>query len=339
MRRSLRKQECCFSQQILVPGIGARTTGPSRACACRLGAHNPTPGGAELVKIAVCIKWVPDPEYPLRATADGLSLDAPGLTYMASPLDMVACEAGVRLKEAAGGSVSLFTAGPEAADAGLRAALSLGADDATRVSFAGGGLSGGTRTGRLLAAAIALEVPDVILCGTRSPDSGSEAVPASIAELLGMPLVTNVVSVSGMGPLEIERRLEGGRRQTLRVQPPVVIAVEESLCDPRYPSVLARRKADRAAITLRTAAELGLRSRSRRNARAAAGAATAQRPPCGASAPTPARERLAYILAGGPDQKRSSNRLEGPVPAVIDQLLAFLTANGVVNRENGGHGS
>jgi len=75
------------------------------------------------VKIAVCIKWVPDPEYPLRATADGLSLDAPGLTYMASPLDMVACEAGVRLKEAAGGSVSLFTAGPEAADAGLRAAL------------------------------------------------------------------------------------------------------------------------------------------------------------------------------------------------------------------------
>ncbi|HQW50925.1 MAG TPA: hypothetical protein PL082_02610 [Tepidiformaceae bacterium] len=292
------------------------------------------------MKIAVCIKWVPDPEYPLRATADGLSLDAPGLTYMASPLDMVACEAGVRLKEAAGGSVSLFTAGPEAADAGLRAALSLGADDATRVSFAGGGLSGGTRTGRLLAAAIALEVPDVILCGTRSPDSGSEAVPASIAELLGMPLVTNVVSLSGIGPLEIERRLEGGRRQTLRVQPPVVIALEESLCDPRYPSVLARRKADRAAITLRTAAELGvelpelaltlvrLQGPRPLNARLVAPAPE-----------LPARERLAYILAGGPDQKRSSNRLEGPVPAVIDQLLAFLTANGVVNRENGGHGS
>ena len=59
---------------------------------------------------------------------------------MASPLDMVACEASVRLKEAAGGKVSLFTAGPEAADAGLRSGLALGADEATRVDFLGGGL-------------------------------------------------------------------------------------------------------------------------------------------------------------------------------------------------------
>jgi electron transfer flavoprotein beta subunit len=292
------------------------------------------------MKIAVCIKWVPDPEYPLRATADGLNLDSPGLTYMASPLDMVACEAAVRLKEAAGGTVSLFTAGPEAADAGLRSGLALGADDATRVNFTGGGLSGGTRTGRLLAAAIAREAPDVVICGTRSPDSGSGAVPATIAERLSMPLVTNVVSISGPGPVEIERRLEGGRRQTLRVQPPVVIAVEESLCDPRYPSVFARRKADRATITLRTAAELGvdlpdpavtlvrLQGPRPLNARLVAPAPE-----------LPARERLAYILAGGPDQKRASNRLEGPVSAVIDQLMAFLTANGVVNRENGGHGS
>jgi electron transfer flavoprotein beta subunit len=165
------------------------------------------------MKIAVCIKWVPDPEYPLRATADGVKLDTPGLVYMASPLDMVACEASVRLKEAAGGTVSLFTAGPQAADAGLRSGLALGADDATRVDFTGGGLSGGTRAGRLLAAAIAREAPDVIVCGSRSPDSGSGAVPATIAERLGMPLVTNVVSISGHGPA-------GGRAATGRRAPP-----------------------------------------------------------------------------------------------------------------------
>jgi electron transfer flavoprotein beta subunit len=291
------------------------------------------------MKIAVCIKWVPDPEYPLRASADGLKLEAPGLTYMVSPLDMVACEAAVRLKEAAGGTVSLFTAGPETADAGLRSGLALGADDATRVDFTGGGLSGGTRVGRLLAAAIARETADVIVCGTRSPDSGSGAVPATIAERLSMPLVTNVVSVSGLGPLEIERRLEGGRRQLVRVQPPVVIAVEESLCDPRYPSVLARRKADRATITLRTAGELGVavpepavKLVQLQGPRPLAARLVAPAPEL------PARERLAYILAGGPDQKRVSSRLEGPVSAVIDQLLAFLAANGVVNGENGGQG-
>jgi electron transfer flavoprotein beta subunit len=292
------------------------------------------------MKIAVCIKWVPDPEYPFRAGANGLELEGPGLTYMASPVDIVACEAAVRLREAVGGTVSVFTAGPESADAGLRSGLALGADDATRIDFSGGGLSGGTRVGRLLASAIAREAPDVILCGTRSPDSGSGAFPAAIAEQLRMPLVTNAISVSGTGPLEIGRRLEGGRRQLLRAETPVVIAVEESLCDPRYPSVLARRKADRTVITLRTAGELGVDLPE-----SAVKLIQLQGPrPMNARlvAPAPemaARERLAFILAGGPDQKRAANRLEGPVSAVIDQLLAFLAANGVVRSDNGGRES
>lgn len=289
------------------------------------------------MRIAVCIKWVPDPEYPVRASADGVRLDGPGVTYMASPLDMVGCEAAVRLKEAAGGTVSLFTAGTEAADAGLRSGIAIGADDATRVSFASGGLSGGTRAGILLAAAIATQTPDVVVCGSQSPDSGSGTVPATIAERLGLPLVANVVTIRGLGPLEVERRLEGGRRQVLRIRGPAVLAVEESVCEPRYPSVLARRKADRTAITVRTPAELGvdlpepaLALVRLQGPRPLAARLVAPPPEL------PARERLAYILAGGPDPKRVSRRLEGPVSAVVDQLLAFLTANGVGSRGNGG---
>ncbi len=290
------------------------------------------------MKLVVCIKWVPDPEFPLQATAGGIRLDTPGLTYMASPVDMVACEAAVRLKETAGGTVSLFTAGPDAADAGLRSGLALGADDATRVEFPAGGFSGGTRAGSVLAAAIAREAPDVIVCGSRSSDSGSGAVPATIAERLGMPLVTNVVSVRGQGPLEVERRLEGGRRQVLRVELPVVIGVEETLCDPRYPSVLARSKAGRATIAVQAQSEaelpqsavtlVGLQGPRPLAARLVA-------PVAG----LPARERLAFILAGGPDQGRVSSRLEGPISEITGQLLAFLTANGVAGNRNGGQGS
>ena len=282
------------------------------------------------MKIAVCIKWVPDPEYPFQATVDGLSLDAPGLNYLANPLDMVACEAAVRLKELAGGTVTLVTVGPAAAEAGLRAGLALGADEATRIHTDDVGVSGGDGTARLLAATLARESPDVMFCGARSSDSGSSAVPVFLAERMGVPLVTNVVGLNGTATLDIERRMEGGGRQMVQVETPVAITVEESLCDPRYPSVVARRKADRVAISVVTPTDLGvvlpepsvtltrLQGPRPLSARLVA-------PPSELAA----RGRVAYIMAGGPDQQRSSKRLEGSVPAIVDQLLAFLAANGV----------
>lgn len=289
------------------------------------------------MKIAVCIKWVPDPDYPHQMGPEGIRLDVPGLAYMASPIDMVACEAAIRLKDAAGGSVSVFTAGPEAAEAGLRSGLALGADDATRVAFDGGGFAGGTRVGRLLAEAITRESPDVIICGARSPDSGSGAVPATIADRLGLPLVTGAVSINGQGPLEVQRKLDGGRRQFLNVQPPVVVSVDENLCEPRYPSVLARRKADRATITVRSEGDLGIEGPASPivmthllGPRSVAARLVAP------ARDLSARERLAFVLAGGSDQRRSSQRLEGSMSAILEPLLKFLAANGVAIR-NGVH--
>ncbi len=287
------------------------------------------------MRIAVCVKWVPDPEYPLQAGPTGVSLDTPGLTYMVSPVDMVACEAAVQLKEATAATVGLFTAGSDDSEAGLRAAFALGADEATRVAFDDSGLSGGVRAGRLLAAAIGRDAADFVICGSRSSDSGSGAVPATIAEVLGMPLVTNVVSIRGKEALEVERRLSGGRRQVVRVQAPAVLTVEESLCEPRYPSVVARRRADRAEISVRTAAALGIDMPTPalmlvrlQGPRPLSARLVAPPPEMGA------RQRLAYVLAGGPDQKRASSRLEGPAAAQADQLVAFLRANGALARVN-----
>lgn len=113
------------------------------------GAHRETAGptvqrdgGASAMRIAVCIKWVPDPEFPLQATAAGLSLESPGLVHMVNPVDMVACEAAVRLKEQTSGHASVFTVAAPDADAGLRSALALGGDEAVRIEPADGGLGG-----------------------------------------------------------------------------------------------------------------------------------------------------------------------------------------------------
>lgn len=286
------------------------------------------------MRIAVCVKWVPDPEYPFQATIEGVHLDSPGLTYLPNSLDMVACEAAVRLKEVAGGTVKVVTVGPAGAESAIRSGLALGADSATRVEFDDGGLGAEDRTARLLAAVLAFDPPDVIFCGARSSDFGSGTVPVFLAERLDRPLVTNVVSISGVGPLDIERRMEGGRRQLLQVHPPVAIAVEESLCDPRYPSVLARHKADRIPIEVFTPNQLNVDSPGRsvtlkrlQGPRPIAARLVAPPPEL------PARGRLAFVMAGGPDQKRSSKRLEGPTAIVVDQLLEYLHANGVAGSD------
>lgn len=283
------------------------------------------------MRIAVCIKWVPDPEFPLQATAAGLSLESPGLVHMVDPIGMVACEAAIRLKEQTSGHASVFTVAPPDADAGLRSALALGGDEAVRIESADGGLGGSIRAGRLLAAAIARTPVDLVICGARSSDSGSGAVPAVIAEALGLPIVSDVIAMSGSNPLHVTRRIPGGRRQIVELAGPAVLGVEPSLCEPRYPSVVARTKAARAPIAVLTDGDLGisLPAPSLSLVRLQGPRPNTTRiinPPQKAAA----RERLAYILAGGPDQKRSSNRLDGPVSAQVDQLLAFLRESGAV---------
>jgi electron transfer flavoprotein beta subunit len=283
------------------------------------------------MRIAVCVKWVPDPEFPLQATAGGLSLESSGLVHMVDPIDMVACEAAVRLKEQASGHVSFLTVAFPAADAGLRSALALGGDEAVRIEPPEGDFGSSIRAGHLLAAAITLSPVDLIICGARSSDSGSGAVPAVIAEALGLPLVTNVIAIGSGSAIQATRRIGGGRRQVVEIAGPAVLGVEPSLCEPRYPSVMARTRAAKAPINTLKAADLGiaLPAPSLSLVKLQGPRPNTTRiiyPPQEAAA----RDRIRYILAGGPDQKRSSSRLDGPVSAQVDQLLAFLRESGAV---------
>lgn len=290
------------------------------------------------MKLAVCVKWVPDPDYPLQSGPDGLRLEGGDLAYMAAPGDLVACEVAVGLKQALGGAITVLTAGGVDADRGLRTALALGGDAAVRVALDGEGMSGGARTARLLAAALSAEgKPDVVLCGVRSPDSGSGAMPAALAEYLHLPLVTGVVKLEvENGALALERRLDGGRRELLRVRPPVVLTIEPSLATPHYPPVAARLRADRARVRVYTAEELGVPNQEPvvhldglRPPRPMAARLVAP-PPSFA-----ARERLRFILAGGPSRGRTAARISGPAATVADELVRFLRANGVAVHTNG----
>src|SRR5436309_1508596 len=81
------------------------------------------------MKIAVCIKRVPDSETRVKIASDGKSLDEAGVKFILNPYDEFAVEEALRRKEKAGaGEVVVIALGPAAAQETIRTALAMGAD-------------------------------------------------------------------------------------------------------------------------------------------------------------------------------------------------------------------
>ena len=155
-----------------------------------------------------------------------------------SQVDLAALEHALRLAGPWAAKVVAATVGPPAADAQLRDALAVGAAEALRVELAG--RTEGAEAARLVggdpapAAALAAALlrhygtPDLVLCGDRSADRGTGSFPAFLAAELNAQQALGAVRIEAgeTGTLQVTRRLDGGRREVLRVTSPAVVSVE-----------------------------------------------------------------------------------------------------------------
>src|SRR5260370_19124020 len=84
------------------------------------------------MKIAVCIKRVPDSETRVKIASDGKRIDEAGVKFVLNPYDEFAVEEALQRKEKAGaGDVAVICLGPAAAQETIRTALAIGADRAS----------------------------------------------------------------------------------------------------------------------------------------------------------------------------------------------------------------
>ncbi|MCB1054616.1 MAG: electron transfer flavoprotein subunit beta/FixA family protein, partial [Acidobacteria bacterium] len=170
------------------------------------------------MRIAVCIKQVPDTEARLRVGKDGRWLDEEDLPFILNESDGYALEEALRLAEASGGEVVLFSLGPERVKEALRKGLALGAHKAVHLSddaFAGGDA---LATARALHAAIARESFDLVLTGSQSDDVGYGGTGSVLAGHLGWPhawLVMGVEVEEGGQSLRVVREMESGMNEIL----------------------------------------------------------------------------------------------------------------------------
>jgi electron transfer flavoprotein beta subunit len=213
------------------------------------------------MKIAVCIKQVPNTEARLRISRDGKGLDEEDLPFIVNESDEYALEEGLRLAEQSGGEVVAVSLGPERVREALRKALALGASRAVHLmdpAFAGGDA---LATGRALAAALAREPFDLVLTGSQSDDAGYGATGSVVAGHLGWPHVWLVMGVEiepGGTSAKVTREMESGINEISRVRLPAVLQIQAGINHPRYASLKGIMQAKKKAIDTLSAANLGL---------------------------------------------------------------------------------
>ena len=189
------------------------------------------------MKIAVCLKRVPDSETRVKIASDGKSIDEAGVKYVLNPYDEFAVEEALRRKEQAGsGEVVVIALGPAAAQETIRTALAMGADRGVLLQTAASP-SDGLETAKALAAELKDAAFDLILFGKMAIDDYNHQVGPMVAELLDLPCVTTVAHLEiAAGTGIAEREIEGGV-EVVEFPLPAVLTTDKGLNEPRYPAL------------------------------------------------------------------------------------------------------
>jgi electron transfer flavoprotein beta subunit len=208
------------------------------------------------LKIAVCIKRVPDMEMRFSIASDRTSLEQAGLKYEMGDFDGYALEVALQLAEKQPpGEVVVLSLGPDGVQEILRKGLAMGATraihlKADQVPF----------DGLAIAHALAGELKDgnydLIMFGRMATDTANGTVGPMTAELLDLPCVSGISQLEiGQGSGTARRDLEGAS-ETVRFPLPAVLTIDEGIARPRLASLKGIMAAKKKPLEAK-AAQLG----------------------------------------------------------------------------------
>jgi electron transfer flavoprotein beta subunit len=188
------------------------------------------------LKIAVCLKRVPDTTTKIVLSADSRTIDESGVKFIPNPYDEFAIEEAIKLKETAGsGETVVIALGPDAAQETIRTALAMGIDRGVLLQSTGS--VDGLEVARALAAELKGGGYDLILFGKMAVDDYNHQVGPMTAELLELPCITTVAHLKVSDrTVEADREIEGGL-EVVTCSLPAVLTCDKGLNNPRLPSL------------------------------------------------------------------------------------------------------
>ncbi len=189
------------------------------------------------MKILVCINNVPDTTTKIKFV-DNKSFDSAGVQWIINPWDELTLTRAIEMKEMQPAdieSVTVINVGRADAEASIRKALAIGADNGIRINS---DANDSYSVAFQLAEYIAKENYDVIFCGIESSDYNGGSVGGMLAEFLAIPSVSSVSMFEIKdAKVMVKREIDGGN-ETLSVQTPFVLIGQKGIAnEPKIPSM------------------------------------------------------------------------------------------------------
>ena len=209
------------------------------------------------MKIAVCVKYVPVVSR-IQFDYENKVIQREGVPSEINPFDLLGINMAVDLKDGDTDSVIALSMGPPNAAEGLTQCYALGADRAVLLSDRALAGSDTLATAQALSLALQCESPDLIVCGRNSSDAETGQVGPEVAELMGLPHVSNVRKLAidrAANRITVERATDEGY-QVLECVLPAVVCVTEGAGQERYPGREEMAEAETRTVEQLTCADL-----------------------------------------------------------------------------------
>jgi electron transfer flavoprotein beta subunit len=211
------------------------------------------------VKIAVCVKEVPDTTAEKRIDPSTFRLVRDEGDRMLNEFDKYAVEEAIRLKEAGtADEVILISLGPDKAVESLRQGLAMGADRLVLVSDPAAAGSDYLGTANALAKVLDETGADLVLLGSEATDARSGVMAAALGEVSGRAWITSANSLAVNGStITVERQSDDGV-DTVEAPLPAVVSVTKAINEPRYPSLKGIMGAKKKPQDVKSLADAGI---------------------------------------------------------------------------------
>ena len=204
------------------------------------------------MRVLACVKRVPAPGARITITPDGMAVDTAFLGFAMSPHEECAVEAAVRLVEQLGGTSTVLTLGPMAAEEQVRYAASLGVKAAVVIPIEGLDWDPQRTASALTEEIRALEARDglfdLILFGNESADSGNFQVGIRVAYALDRAMVNGAKGLDVADGVATVRRETDEGMEVYSLTLPAVVGVKEGINLPRYPTLQGRLASKKVAV-------------------------------------------------------------------------------------------
>ena len=256
------------------------------------------------MKIAVCIKQVPNRDYALSLEPDQQWIREQDLAWEINEFDLYGIEAALQLKDKFQAEVVVVSLGPQRVTDALRKALAMGCDRAILVNDDRIPMTAPYATAKVLAEVLRRESPDLVITGVQSEDMAYFQTGGIIAELLGMESASMIVAIEPVDERHFRLQLEheGGAHEEIEVELPAVFLVQTGWNQPRYASLKGIMMAKKKPLDTLTLDDLELTPESLR----------------------PAQAQLQWLGLEEPVQETHVEFLEGSPEEIAETLLEKL---------------